>query len=103
MKQTPVLSLAAALAACALPSCGEVVHDEAPDSGSLSLFSEDIGRIHREMVLAREQAGLPRSSLPPEIEWMPDIDAAFAKAKREDKPVLISTSVRENGNPAGDV
>jgi hypothetical protein len=103
MKQTPVLSLAAAIAACALSSCGDVSHHEGPDSGSLALFSEDIGRIHREMVLAREEAGLPRSSLPPEIEWMPDIDAAFAKAKREDKPVLISTSVRENGNPAGDV
>jgi len=104
MKYTIALSVAAAVA-CALSSCGEALgSDEGQrSSGSLSLFSDDIGQIHRQMVLAREEAGLPRTSLPAQVEWMPNLDAAFAKATAEGKPVLISTSVPENGNPANDV
>ena len=105
MKQAIALSVAAAMAAWALSSCGEGLASDGEQlaAGSLSLFTDDIAAIHRERVLAREQAGFPRTSLPPEIEWMPNLDAAFAKAKAENKPVLVATSVPENGNPANDV
>ena len=97
MNGSVALGVATTMAACLVSACGDGV------AASQLPFSDDVGEIHRQMVLDRELAGLPRTSLPSGVEWMPNLEAAFARATAEDKPVLIATSVPENGDPANDV
>lgn len=98
MKCTSALSVAAAMAACTLFSCGEELAPE-----PVSIFSDDVGQVQRQLVREMKDAGHPRTTLTTAIEWMPSLDAAFERATAEDKPVLISSYVRENGDPENDV
>ena len=94
MRVAHALRAASILAAGSLAACGEAV-----PSDSESVFPDGVGQIHQELIRERQAAGSPRTTLTSEIDWMPSLDAAFAKATREDKPVFISTYVRESGNP----
>lgn len=38
-----------------------------------------------------------------DVVWETDLDEAFARAKREDKPLVLATFTRENGDPDCDV
>ena len=38
-----------------------------------------------------------------DVAWETDLDEAFARAKREDKPLVLATFTRENGDPDCDV
>ena len=49
---------------------------------------------------------MPAISAPrryPRIDWAPDVYAAIERATAEDRPILLLTHVRENGDPACDV
>ena len=61
----------------------------------VKLFKER--RRHRRLGL------LGMTERPDEIQWVPTMEEAIAKATAEDKPILLMTFVRENGNPNGDV
>ena len=48
-------------------------------------------------------AGMPETQAPAQVQWAATLDEAFERATREDKPVLIATLVRENGDAHCDV
>lgn len=85
----------------------------APKSANLSketlaflegpLFSDDAEDVYSKLRLQRKQAGNPVTTLTDEVRWMNTLDETFATATRENKPVLLLTFVRENGDPHCDV
>ena len=56
-----------------------------------------------QLLAEREAAGMPESTLTNAVEFAASLDEAFERATREDKPVMIATFVRENGDPHCDV
>ena len=73
------------------------------DSLTFPLFPEGLGQEYLDLRAARREAGKPRTSLTDGIPWAASLDEAFERATREDKPVLVATLVRENGDPDCDV
>lgn len=67
------------------------------------IFSDDAEAQYSKLRLLRKSAGLPETKLTDKIQWAKNLDDAFARAKAEDKPVLLVTFVRENGDPHCDV
>ncbi len=72
-------------------------------SVSFPLFPEDAEAKYGQLRKARQAAGLPETTLTDAIPWAKTIDEAFERATKEDKPLLLVTFVRENGDPACDV
>ena len=70
---------------------------------SFPLFTTDVNARCNALRSARDAAGRPTSFLTDAVDWAPSLDAAFARATAEDKPVLLATFVRENGDPHCDV
>lgn len=67
------------------------------------LFSPDAEKEYGRLRKARKAKGMPESVLTDAIDWAPTLDEAFARATKADKPVLLVTYVRENGDPLCDV
>lgn len=100
----------------ALGACGEVQGAE-PGPGrpvvgaaphplaevTFPLFTTDVNARCNALRSARDAAGRPPSVLTDALDWAPTLDAAFARATAEDKPVLLATFVRENGDAHCDV
>ena len=94
------LALAVLLAAC---DAGGLPAGHHLASLSFPLLSTDVDARCRELLAERERQGKPRSCAPEAIDWAGSIDEAFARAAREDKPVLFTTFVREQADPTRDV
>lgn len=95
----PFLALALAVGSCAesgLPADHPLARVRFPlferfEQGCVELLDE------------RERAGKPQTVLTDDVPWATTLDEAFERARREDKPVMIATFVRENGDPHCDV
>jgi hypothetical protein len=88
-----------------LAACGgqEIPAGHHLASLSFPLVSTDVDARCRELIAERERQGRPPSCPAEAIEWAGSVDEAFARAAREDKPVLFTTYVRENADPTRDV
>ena len=64
---------------------------------------EDFAAERNRLLAEREAAGKPETRLTDEVLFAETFDEAFERATREDKPVLLATFVRENGDPHCDV
>ncbi len=64
---------------------------------------EDFEEGCRQLMAERVRAGAGETVLSDEVDWAATLDEAFERAAREDKPVMIATFVRENGDPHCDV
>lgn len=94
------LALAGVLAACGRGNLPPGHHLAAL---SFPLVSTDVDARCHELLEERKSQGSPRTCLPETIEWAATVDEAFARAAREDKPVLFTHFVRFKGDPARDV
>lgn len=99
--------LAALLASCDAGSApAPSARQAAPhhlDSLTFPLFPDSLREEYAHLRAERREAGKPRTSLTDGIPWAASLDEAFERATREDKPVLLATLVRENGDPDCDV
>lgn len=67
------------------------------------LFPPDAEKTYGKLRKARMAEGNPETVRTDKIDWAATVDEAFARATKEDKPVLFVTFVRENGDPHCDV
>jgi len=95
------LALLAALG-CAACSGGSLPADHHLANVSFPLF-ENLEENCSALLAERAQAGCPISEPTSAIRWATTLDEAFERGAREDKPVMIASFVRENGDPHCDV
>lgn len=76
------------------------------DLAGRSLFTnlgERLGKLTKEHSRQCRTDPARTTVLPSQIQWASSIDEAIERATREDKPILVLTFVRENGDPQCDV
>ncbi len=87
-------------------------HSRLPSNLSLeelagcSLFTNLEERERRLLRMRRHEgreSELRPTERPAEIRWAESLGAAIERARREDKPIVVFTFVRENGDPLCDV
>lgn len=101
---TSRIGLALALAGASGFSCNKLDPSEVQGlaGASSSLFADDGEEDYARFRRARQAAG-EDTRLTDGIQWAATLDEAFSRGMAEDKPVMLATFVRENGDPHCDV